>query len=108
RPNLVPLAAVPLAWILLTTRGPERFHRAGLFCAFVVPVVIGIAALNTAWYGSPVLSGYGHTALLYDRGNIWPNLQRYPVWLWQTQSPGILVAGVSLAALARSSPRRAP
>jgi hypothetical protein len=107
RPNLVPLALLPLAWIVLTTDS-ERLRRTAWFCAFVIPTVIGIAALNTAWYGSPLLSGYGDPSVLYSSRHFWPNLARYPVWLWQSQSPGILVAGVSLMALARPSRARAP
>ena len=107
RPNLVPLALVPLAWIVL--RSPsERLRRAVSFCSFVIPAVIGIAALNTRWYGSPLFSGYGDPSVLYSARHVWTNLRQYSAWLWQSQSPGILVAGVSLMVLGRPSPVRGP
>jgi hypothetical protein len=74
----------------------------------VIPAVIGIAALNTRWYGSPLLSGYGDPSALYSSRHVWTNVGLYSVWLWQSQSPGILVAGGSLIALGRPSPARAP
>ena len=39
------------------------------------------------WYGSPFNSGYGSAGQLYSVASIWPNLQRYPVWLVQSHSP---------------------
>src|SRR5205085_2421889 len=32
-------------------------------------------------------SGYGTTDVLYSLSSVWPNLQRYPVWLAQSHSP---------------------
>jgi Dolichyl-phosphate-mannose-protein mannosyltransferase len=105
RPNLAPLALVPFAWIVFTARGGERVRRAALFCAFVGPTAIAIGILNTAWYGSPFLSGYGDPSLRFGYRYLWPNLQRYPVWLVQSQSPWIVVAFASLLASRRSSLR---
>lgn len=106
RPNLPLLVLVPLARIVVSGRGRERFIRIVLFCAPLVPVVIAVAALNSMWFGSPFNSGYGRTTDLYSLGSVWPNLRRYPVWLWRSQSPWILVAAFSLLVLVRRGPGR--
>ena len=68
----------------------ERWIRVALFGAAAFPAAIAIAALNASWYGAPWRSGYG--ADIFSTGNILPNLARYPVWLWRSQSPLILFA----------------
>lgn len=98
RPNLPLLAVVLLAWIALTARGRERIVRAALFSIPIVPAVLAIAAINNAWYGSPLTSGYGSSAEIYALANIAPNLRLYPTWLWQSQGFCILLAFASLAA----------
>jgi len=106
RPNLAPLAIPLVAFLLATTQGAERWRRAALFCAVIVPAAIAIAALNASWYGSPFLSGYGNPRDLYAMANIGPNLRNYLQWLWQSQSPFILVVALSLIVLVRPSPQR--
>jgi hypothetical protein len=96
RPNLAVIPLVLLAQLALTSRGRERWIRMALFSAAVAPAAIAIAALNTAWYGAPWNSGYGAAAEIYSLGSIIPNLARYPVWLWQTESPLVLLALVPL------------
>jgi hypothetical protein len=92
RPNLVTLALVPFVWILVTSTGRERLVRAAVYAVPVGIAALSIAVLNAYWYGSPLLSGYGDARALYSIHNVWPNLQRYPVWLWRSQSPWIFVA----------------
>jgi hypothetical protein len=94
RPNLLPLVLVPLAYVLLSARGRERIVRSAFFVAPIVPVALLIAFLNAQWYGGPTHSGYGTAAELYSAKDIWPNLQRYGLWLWQSQSSWILLAAV--------------
>jgi len=106
RPNLPLLAVVLALWIFASARGRERYVRAAIFCAPILPVVFSIAALNAMWYGSPFTSGYGRTADIYALANVWPNLQRYPVWLWHSQSPWILVSLLSAVAFVRPWPGR--
>jgi len=117
RPNLAPLALVPLIFRLkaeATTADPvasafrRNVQRAVLYCALWLPAAAGIGVLNTYWYGSPFLSGYGDPHALYSFGNIRPNLQHYLAWLVQSQSIWIAVAGVTLGSLARRSTARAP
>jgi hypothetical protein len=102
RPNLPLLALVPLAWIFFGARGRERLVRATLFSLPLVPAVAGLAALNVVWYGSPLASGYGRASDIYALESVWPNVQRYSAWLWQSQSPGILLAALSAVVLVRS------
>src|SRR5262249_30633018 len=108
RPNLPLLAVVLFCWIVLAARGRERIVRAALFSIPIVPAVIAIAAINTAWYGSPFMSGYGASADIYALANIGPNLRLYPVWLWESQGFWILLAFVTIPAVIRASGPRAP
>jgi len=105
RPNLAPVGIPILVFLAATAAGAERGRRAALFCAAFVPAAIAIAALNASWYGSPFLSGYGNPRDLYAIANLAPNLAHYLRWLWESQSPFILVVAASLIALARPSSR---
>jgi 4-amino-4-deoxy-L-arabinose transferase-like glycosyltransferase len=81
RPNLAPLAIVPL--LLARNR-----------IAFSIPVAIagiGLALLQWHWYGSPLRSGYGSTDELFSLANILPNTSRYARWLLAT-APVLLMA----------------
>jgi hypothetical protein len=111
RPNLAPLVAIPgvvVLWRCWRARlsrgsaGPAQpdLHRTGwqdavLFGAAVVPAAITIALLNDYWYGSPLASGYGDVGSLYSVSNIGPNLERYPRWLVESQTPLILLAALA-------------
>ena len=91
RSNLAPLAAVP-ALLLLTAGWQETaMRRAGLFVAGVLPAFGIVAWLNNYWYGSPLNSGYGSLGELYQAANVIPNLERYPVWLVESQTPLVLL-----------------
>ena len=70
----------------------DRIRGAVVFAASVAAAALIVAALNAAWYGAPWRSGYGSNDELYSLANVWPNLQRYPLWLWQSQSPFVLAA----------------
>jgi hypothetical protein len=96
RPNLAVLALVPIGAIVLDARGAQRLVRPMLFAVPVALAALFVAYLNVHWHGSALQSGYGPTADLYSLSRIWPNLQRYPVWLWQSQSPWIVVALLAL------------
>jgi len=54
--------------------------------------VIIVALLQNAMYGGPLKSGYGDLSFLFRLEHVWPNLQRYPVWLIQTETPVVLLA----------------
>ncbi len=81
RPNLGPLALVPL---VLAQRK----------IAFSIPVVIAgafLAVMQWLWYGSPLRSGYGSAEELFALSNIGANASRYSTWL-MTTSPVLLLA----------------
>ena len=81
RPNLAPLAAVPLV---------IARNRVG----FAVPVAAAgvlLAAAQGLWYGSPVRSGYGSAEELFALSNIVPNAARYARWLMGT-APAFVLA----------------
>ena len=92
RPNLPIVPVVFFVHIALAARGRERLIRPVLYAIPVGIVVAGVAALFTAWYGSPLSSGYGGAGQIFSASNILPNLSRYPVWLWQSQSPFVVLA----------------
>lgn len=96
RPNLPILPLILLAHVALSARGRERWIRVAIFSAGVAPAAVAIGALNTVWYGAPWHSGYGAAGEIFSAGNILPNLARYPVWLWESQTPLVLLALVPL------------
>jgi hypothetical protein len=96
RPNLPVIPLILLVHLAASSQGRERWIRVALFSAAAAPAVLAIAALNMTWYGAPWNSGYGAAGELYSMSSILPNLARYPVWLWQTQSPLVLLAVLPL------------
>jgi hypothetical protein len=97
RPNLAPLALIPLV-TLLSTAARERasssraLQRALCFACGVVPGCVAVGVLNALWYGSPLMSGYGRPSDVYMWKNLGPNLLRYPAWVFESQSPIVLAA----------------
>ena len=80
RPNLAPLAIVPL---VLARRK----------VVFAIPVAAAGALLGfiqASWYGSPFQSGYGATDELFAMSNIVPNIGRYSRW-WLATAPALLL-----------------
>ncbi|MGE3490439.1 MAG: ArnT family glycosyltransferase [Vicinamibacterales bacterium] len=94
RPNLAPLAALPLWAIGWNVRR---------LAAFSLPVVFAAALLmflQNMWYGSPLRSGYGTADELFALSNIGDNAARYSWWL-MTTAPVLLLAPVGIALLWR-------
>jgi len=84
RPNLAPLAAIPL--VIIASDGLARIQRAALF---LLPVVVGTGALlmiQSARFGSPLGSGYGDPGELFALENIRVNLRLYPRWITSSQT----------------------
>jgi hypothetical protein len=96
RPNVLPLAIVPFLATATSATGRERWIRLALFTLPVLPVPLTVAALNTAWYGSPANSGYGAARDLYQAENIWPNVKLYASWFRESESLWTLVGLLSL------------
>jgi hypothetical protein len=102
RPNLVPLALVAGILALLPRAEDaksDRRIRILSFTAGIVPGCLGVAALNWLFNGSPLLSGYGSLDYLYTLANVGPNLDRYPRWLWEQETPFIYLALLAPLAL---------
>lgn len=87
RPNLAPLAIVPLVFVSTSAR-----HAV----AFALPVALSALALMWAqwqWYGSPLRSGYGTVSELFALANIRPNVLFYGSVLIST-APILLLAPI--------------
>jgi hypothetical protein len=91
RPNLLPLAIVVGLFWLWRARQEGRTPLL-LFMAAAVPGCVAVAVLNRYLYGSPFSSGYEPLDVLYRLANAWPNLDRYPRWLIETQTPFVALA----------------
>jgi hypothetical protein len=89
RPNLVPLALVLAGAVIL---GRPRVARAVWFAVGLVPGCLAVAAFNQYFYGTPLSSGYGPLATLFEWSRVSANLHRYPVWLVELHTPVILLA----------------
>ena len=97
RPNLAPLALIPVAaliWEGLRDRARLRraVTRGATYSAGVLPGCVLIGMLYAAWYGSPFKSGYGSLDSIYHWPNAWPNLARYPAWAAESQTPLVALA----------------
>jgi hypothetical protein len=97
RPNLLPLAVVlgaALTWRAARSQGVRTLatHRLLLFAAGVVPGCLAVMVINRQLWGSVLASGYGPFAMLYSWRNLLPNLERYPLWLVDTETPLVLLA----------------
>jgi hypothetical protein len=91
RPNLAPLAIVPL-------------FIAERRVAFAIPVAAAgalLAVMQWVWYGSPIRSGYGPVEELFAVSNIVPNASRYARWLMGT-APALLLAIFGVVRLRRN------
>ncbi len=73
-------------------RDARRVLPLALFAGAAVPGCLAVAAINQYLYGSPFRFGYEPVEVLYQLANAGPNLDRYPRWLVQTQTPFILLA----------------
>lgn len=100
RPNLAPLAALPLFAIGFNAR------RLATFSLPVALAGLALMWLQWQWYGSPLRSGYGTADELFAIGNIGANASRYFSWLIAT-SP-VLVTAIAGAALVWRHPATKP
>ena len=89
RPNLAPLAAVPLLLI------GWHLRRAIVFSIPVALAGLMLMWLQWQWYGSPLRSGYGTAGELFALANIGANASRYLRWVFDT-SPALLLAPIGL------------
>ena len=96
RPNLAPLAVIPLFVANRKLRFAAPVAVAGMF----------LALTQWFWYGSPLQSGYGQAAELFSFANVIPNASRYFNWLITT-APVLLLALFGVVRLRQQSLPRA-
>jgi 4-amino-4-deoxy-L-arabinose transferase-like glycosyltransferase len=96
RPNLAPLALIPLVTMTWERfrhgAGPSQVRWMAAYVGGVLPGCLVVAMLNSTWYGSPLMSGYGALSSIYEWRNMIPNLARYPAWVAGSQTPLVLLA----------------
>jgi hypothetical protein len=92
RPNLAPIVIAPLLWLVIT-RGRTLRFLVGL-----APAAIAVAAIDTALYGAPWLSGYGSAGDLYAFRYLATNLRQFSAWTIETQTPLVALAAVFFVA----------
>lgn len=94
RPNLVPIAVVVALFLLLRPNAARRtrFMDAATFAAACAPGCLAVAAINTAFYGSPLTSGYGSFDHLFSGGYVAPNARLYAKRLLEIQTPLVFLS----------------
>jgi hypothetical protein len=108
RPNLVPVAGVAALAVFIERplRWRDVFRTWTAFGAGALPFALIVAAMQNAMYGGPLKSGYGDLHILFQMDHVWPNLQRYPAWLLQTETPVVLCALAAPWLVGSGVPRR--
>jgi hypothetical protein len=107
RPNLAPLALVPvLAGLkprptVTATAGLKPIgHRPKPAVALIVGAAaasVVVAYLQWRYFGSPLRSGYGSASEIYSLANLAPNARLYLQWLLDTHGPWLLFAPLVLS-----------
>jgi hypothetical protein len=103
RINHGPFAGAILLWFALRAwrrreaDGVGSWKPLAAYLVGVLPGVIGAAAFNWYFHGSPFRSGYGVNDYLFRWENVVPNLARYPAWITETQTPLFWLGVVALA-----------
>ena len=86
RPNLLPLAIVTALASMFSNSG-RRWTRGAAAIAGTLPGLVVLGWIQSVRYGSPFASGYGSFESLFGLQNLWPNLERYPRWMFETHTP---------------------
>jgi hypothetical protein len=92
RPNLAPLAILPAIYLARNASGAASRAAA---IRFAIPALVAgsvVAYLQWRYFGSPLRSGYGTAAELYDLTNLASNAGLYGRWLIDTHGPWLLFA----------------
>jgi hypothetical protein len=98
RPNLVPLGFAIGLFLLFR---PERTWSARVRAALTYAMAsaagcLAVAVIQQTFFGSALSSGYGSLDALFATSHVAPNAQRYSTWLWQTHTPAIALAALSV------------
>lgn len=91
RPNLVPLGAIFLALVLVRAPQAQRWRDFLAFGVGGLPLVLVVAAVNTHLYGAPWKAGYGSLDQYYSWSFPATNVSQYAAWLWQTETPLVVL-----------------
>jgi len=97
RPNLVPLAG-PLALFLMLRperRWRERLASTAIFAAAVAAGCLAVAAIQRAFFGSALNSGYGTLVSIYRLDRVAPNAEHYVSWLTDVHTPIWMLAAAA-------------
>jgi hypothetical protein len=105
RPNLLPLAALTCGGCALSAPH-ARLRRVAASALPVLLALLALGSIQFARYGSPFASGYGRMEDLFSWSNVWPNLERYPRWMFETHTPLIALFIVSPAWFLRRRQQR--
>src|SRR5262249_2382636 len=70
-------------------------QKLALFGATALLGGVIVAVINDRLYGAPIRSGYESLDALFRWSNAAANLDRYPRWLLQTQTPFIALGGLA-------------
>jgi Dolichyl-phosphate-mannose-protein mannosyltransferase len=94
RPNLAPLAAIPV-FLAFSASGSNRLLQGGL-CGAGVSLGLGILMWTQALlYGSPTSSGHPGIENLFRLSYVPDNLFRYARWYAETHTPLVLLASLA-------------
>ena len=94
RPNLLPLGLVIGLFLLVRPERTwqQRLRPAMTYALCCAPGCVMVAITQSAFYGSPLSSGYGSLSALFSMDHVVPNLGRYLGWLWSTHTAAIALA----------------
>ena len=99
RPNLAPLAVLPLLALAARRRPDAVGWDFSPAIKSAIPIAVAIAVVaSVQWlhFGSPLRSGYGTATEIYAVSNIAPNARLYAQWLVATHGPWLFIAPLAL------------
>ena len=97
RPNLVPIGAVYLAFLLLQAPPAERWRTFWSYAAAGSLPVLAVGATNAWLYGGPWQAGYGSLAEMYAWSYWWPNVQQFTAWMVRSETAFIFLGAAAMA-----------
>ena len=107
RPNLAPLAAIPLTVVMRAYPAGKRTTAGAWFSLPVACAGALIAFVQWRWYGSPLTSGYGSAGDLFRVANIPSNARLYAQWIWQAEPALVYTLAAALVVSVRVARRDA-
>jgi len=107
RPNLFPLAAA-VAWIIAswpdhtwTPLSPRRLRVVATYAIAASTGLLVLAFVQWRLYGSPLASGHGTVAELFDIANIAPNVRDYAIRIARGETAALIaLAGATVILVA--------